>query len=145
MADPASLVFGILPLVAGALKAYRSAYSKFKTFRHYSREVKRLLTKIDAQKQIFQNETHRLLRVVVREKDIVSAMAADYIADGWSDPDLEERLRGRLRDSYECCQNLVEEITLTLSQLEDGLGSLRQFEDRRQEVGNCLSTLGKQC
>jgi hypothetical protein len=134
MADPASLVLGILPIVAGALKAYRSAYCKFKTFRHYNREVKRLITKIDAQKQIFKNEAHRLLRVVVQEKDLVNAMAADYKAEGWFDPDLEERLRDSLRDNYKCCRNLVEEITITLSELEDGLAVFRVFEDRRQEV-----------
>ena len=140
MTDPASLLFGILPIVAGALKAYRSAYSKFKTFQNYNREVKRLLTKVDAQKQIFRNESYRLLRVVVREKDIISAMAADYKDDGWHDPNLEERLRENLKDNYECCRNLVEETVLTLAELEEGLAVFRSFEEQRQQVSQCLST-----
>jgi hypothetical protein len=139
MADPVSLVLGILPIVAGALKAYRSAYSKFKTFRHYNREVKRLLTKVDAQRQIFKNETHRLLRAVIQEKEIVNAMAADYKDDGWYDLNHEERFRNNLKDNYECCRALVEEITLTLAELEDELAVFRAFEEQRQQVNRCLS------
>jgi hypothetical protein len=134
MADPASLVLGILPLIVSALTAYRSTYSKFKIFQNYSREVKRLLTKVEAQKQIFKNESQRLLRVAVRERHIINAMAADYRDDGWSHPEMEKRIREGLRDNYDCCRNIVEEITLTLSELEDGLSVFRSFEDQRQEV-----------
>ncbi|KAK4442280.1 hypothetical protein QBC34DRAFT_453209 [Podospora aff. communis PSN243] len=53
--EPVSLALGIIPVLGGSVKIYKSTHSKLKNFRHYSREVDRVRKLFDRQKHFFRS------------------------------------------------------------------------------------------
>jgi hypothetical protein len=143
MADPVSIVLGVLPLVVEASKAYQSAYAKFKTFCHYSREVKRIQKRVNLQKQLFTNECHLLLRLVVQEDHILKAMTEDYCDARWGDHDLEKRIEEQLRSNYESCKEIVEEIQATLAEIEKEMKVFEILSAQTQKVRALPQAVGR--
>lgn len=119
--DPGSLtlgVLGVLPLISIALKTYSNVRTTFTTYRHYSRAMKRLSSKVGAEKQLFVNHTEMLVKIAVKEEDIVLAMVKNEADSRWRDQETENRIRQRLSDNYKACRDVFEEIISTLSEIE---------------------------
>lgn len=81
----AGLFFGVLPVVIEAVKHYRAVCQTFHTFRHYSREAKKIQKRLRVCQQVFMNECRLLLQLVVDDKT-TSAMLNDEEHGGVGKP-----------------------------------------------------------
>lgn len=141
MTDPLSItlgVVGVLPVIANVLKAYGCVRATFRTFRQFSREMKRLSTQLGVQKQLFSNHCDLLLISIINEKDIVTTMIDHYGDARWHDDDLEVQTRKRLRNNYDICRDVVEEIVSTLSKLEKELEVFDVLTGPRLDVNHTI-------
>jgi hypothetical protein len=136
MADPVSLVLGILPLVIEACKAYQTVYGKIKVFSHYSREVHRILKKVKLQRQLFVLETQLLLQLADPEIEDLTTLMKNGCDQGWINADVEDKLRQSLKDNYNCCIDVIEDIKDTLESLRADLKSFDGLAAHKNEV-NC--------
>ncbi|KAF0323089.1 hypothetical protein GQ607_009633 [Colletotrichum asianum] len=131
MAELALGVVGIVPLVGGAIKAYKEVNRRLKLFRHSSREVKNVFKLVKIQRQIFSNECCLWLRFALEDGDIISEMASDPGHDGWKDPSLDESLRSRLKENYSVWVDIIAGISVTIHNLETDLTSFEESSDTK--------------
>ncbi|KAK1480336.1 hypothetical protein CABS01_14474 [Colletotrichum abscissum] len=117
--DPFSLTLGLLPLVGGAIKACSVVRKKFKTFRHYSREVRRIQKQVDRQLNFFTNEIHLLLRRTVENEETIASMLENENTQQWHSSQIEEEMRKALDKDYDVCQGGIEDI----------VGAAQSFQD----------------
>ncbi|KAL4909338.1 hypothetical protein BDW74DRAFT_80223 [Aspergillus multicolor] len=133
MAHPASLALGIAPLVALAIKTYDSLYNKTQIYRQYAGIVGRLFKNLATQRQLFLNECHFLLRLVLDDKRIIQAMVADGDHAKWDDMYLVQEWAYRLGSSYRACTGIVEEINDSLNGLEKEIRNFYSISLERQQ------------
>lgn len=136
--DPVSIAFTVLPLLAGAVKAYTSVRKKCRVIRHFSRELQRLQGKLDRQYQIFVNESHLLVRTALVNDDAIEQMLNNPLDSHWHNTDLETALKEFLSNSYDAYLGIVDEVCTTIEGLEDGLSKYELPE----AVSQNASTLG---
>ncbi|KAE9575203.1 hypothetical protein CGMCC3_g8570 [Colletotrichum fructicola] len=141
MAELALGVVGIVPLVGGAIKAYKEVKRRLKLFRHSSREVKNVLKLVKIQRQIFSNECCLWLRFALEEDDIISEMASDPGHDGWKDPSLDESLRSRLKENYSVWVDIISGISVTINNLDTDLTSFEESSDTKNSNGKLKRSL----
>ncbi|KAK8137554.1 hypothetical protein PG984_003047 [Apiospora sp. TS-2023a] len=133
--DPVSIAFTILPLLAGAVKAYTSVRKRCRVIQHHSRELKRLQGKLDRQHTIFANESHLLVRIALSDDDSIEQMLEDPNDSQWRSTELETALRAFLANSYDAYLGIVDEVCTTIKGLEDGLS--------KYELPDAMSREGK--
>lgn len=141
--EPVSLALGVLPLLGGAIKAYKSAHKKFKVFRHYSREIARLRKHIDRQRQFFVNESHLLLRAAIDDEAIIESMLEDAEHARWRSKWLESRLREHLAKNYAVCQDIVIEIEAAMGDLQQELRCFDELALQRHKASPTYLTVSK--
>lgn len=135
MADPVSLTLGLAPIVGGMFKSYQIVYRKMKVFGRADREVDRLRKALGRQRDVFVNEMHLLLRLVVDDEEQIEAMVSDADHERWSGHDLSQLLRLRLARSQESFQEIVEDIGTNMEYL---LMEFERFEGLDQSSrGEC--------
>ncbi|KAK8017746.1 hypothetical protein PG993_014072 [Apiospora rasikravindrae] len=117
--DPFSIVFAVLPLLAGAVKAYVSVRKRCRVIQHFPRELQRLQGKLDRQHLIFVNESHLLIRVALTDDVAIEQMLEDPQHSQWQSSELEAALRRFLANSYGVYLRIVEEVCSTVEGLED--------------------------
>lgn len=136
--DPGSLalgVLGVLPLISMALKTYRNVRTTFKTYRQYSREMKRLSNKVGAARQLFVNHSEVFVKIAMREEEIVVAMVKNEADSRWDDTEAENKIRQKLSDNYKACRDVFEEIITTLSEIRNELKEMGSvLRPRKLEV-----------
>lgn len=135
MAELASLVIGVIPIVVQALKGYKLAYEKFRGMRRSSREISRIFTMVEIQRQIFTNECRLILRAVVPNEEDVKSMLEDYCDGRWLDEDVEAVVRALFQDNYQCWKDTIEEVLRTLKDLESDLKSFEGQITQAKKVG----------
>ncbi|KAK1759053.1 hypothetical protein QBC47DRAFT_336709 [Echria macrotheca] len=130
--DPVSLTLGIVPILGGSVKLYKSAHSKLKIARHFSREVDRIRRQFDRQKQFFLNEIRLLLRLVLDDESLIQEMVADGGHERWQSPRLNRALLDRLGDN--CCvlEEVAEDVTKIINHAEEGLECFDRLEAVRE-------------
>ena len=116
-----SLALAILPIVVEVLKAYRIAYQHLRTFRHYSREVKRVCIKFRIQECLFTHELELLLTLTTKNTDQISSLLADLEHPQWKSESLAASIRRRLGKNAEVYYDLVESIKQQLDKLQADL------------------------
>ncbi|OIW28569.1 hypothetical protein CONLIGDRAFT_632836 [Coniochaeta ligniaria NRRL 30616] len=131
MADPVSLTLGLAPIVGAMFKSYQIVYRKMKVFGRADREVDRLRKGLGRQRQVFVNEMHLLLRLIVDDEEEIEAMVSDADHERWASPDLSQLLQLRLARSYESFQEIVEDIGTSMEYL---LKELKRFEGLDQST-----------
>lgn len=133
MSDPVSLSLAIAPLALAALKGFRTLNSKLRIFSHYSRELKRIRTRFEAQQDFFHSECEILLRKVVDSQSQVEAFlrARQFDDDCY---DILKRLCTYLGARQRAFQGTFEDIKESLQDLEAELNGFEQFESKRQDV-----------
>jgi hypothetical protein len=99
--DPVSLTPAILPLVAGALKVFKTTRSKFKVFCRYSSEVERTRKLFGSQQDCFLNEVELMVRMVLEDHGLVREMMKDSRHAKWHARNLESKLKENLGRSLE--------------------------------------------
>ena len=134
--DPASATLAILPLVAGALKAYKLTRSGFKVFCHYSLEVERIRKLFGGQRDYFLNETELALRLVLKDNEMIQEMMKNTEHPEWSQCDLEKRLEEKLGRSYESFKDTMEEIREGIEMLREGLECFTPLQEEHEKVSN---------
>lgn len=80
---------------------------------------------VGCQHTLFQNNIRRLLDPIVGMDDSLMSRllsSTDTGHSGWENPNLTEKLKDRLSDSYDSYMTTVSAISKTLKQLEDNLG-----------------------
>ncbi|KAK1852086.1 hypothetical protein CCHR01_05326 [Colletotrichum chrysophilum] len=126
MAELALGVAGIVPLIGGAIKAYKEVKRKLKLFRHRSKETKKLQKVLRIQRQVFANECRLWLKFVIEDDDIAADMVSDADHDGWRGPDLDASLRSRLHENYDTWHDITAEISQSISTLEADIMNLEE-------------------
>lgn len=148
--DPVSLTLGIVPLLGGSLKVYKSTYSKLKTFRHYSREVDRVRKHFDRQRQFFLNEVHLVLRLVLDDECLVQDMIEDGTHEKWKSRSLDDDMVDRLGDNTRSLKEIIEDIQVIITDLQKGLECFNCLDEERLHVriatdSPAIRVLMKQC
>ncbi|KAF3004554.1 hypothetical protein E8E14_003135 [Neopestalotiopsis sp. 37M] len=104
-------------------------------FYHYSRETRRLIKRFDRQTHSFRNELHILIKSALEDDATVEDMMEDPHHAKWHCETLERSLRSLLGRNYDTCLELIEEVTITIQELEhemrffDGVTSNRQHDE----------------
>lgn len=132
MADPASLVLGLAPIVLSAIGAYSAIYAKFKTYRQYSRVLLRLNRQFETQHRLFLNECHFLLRLVINDECTIRAMLANSQHAKWAGGSINQQWKTCLDKNYEACLRIVEEIDERLAELSTELNRFDSIPAQRQ-------------
>lgn len=132
--EVSGLVFGVIPLVLEAVKNYRRVCSTLHTFRHYSREVRRVEKQFNVCRQIFLNECNLLLQIVAPD-DYSHDMLADRSHEFWrTHAHLEEDLNKCLSDGYGACKIIILETRDMLIDLEESLSSFDVLANHKRRV-----------
>ncbi|KAF3800992.1 hypothetical protein GCG54_00010269 [Colletotrichum gloeosporioides] len=139
MAELALGIVGIVPLIGGAIKAYKEVNQKLKLFRHSSKEVKKTHKVLRIQRQVFANECRLWLAFGIEDDETATQMASDPEHDGWNDPSLDASLRNRLKDNYDIWLEVNAGIVNTIDSLDTSLVSFRESSD--VETGALQKTL----
>jgi len=134
--EPVSLTLGIVPILGGSVKLYKSTYSKLKTARHFSREVDRIRRQFERQKHFFLNEIRLLLRLALDNESLIQEMVEDGAHEKWQSPRLNRALRDRLGDNCSVLEEIAEDVTKTINNTEEGLECFDWLESVREEVGS---------
>ncbi|KAI0185939.1 hypothetical protein EV127DRAFT_395970 [Xylaria flabelliformis] len=132
MADPASLVLAIAPLVLEAFKGFRTLGSKLRIFSHYSQELKRIRTRFEAQQDFFESECEILLRKITDSQSQVEAFlrARQFDDDCY---DTLKRLCTYLGPRQKAFEGTFEDIKASLQGLDAELHGFERFESERQD------------
>ncbi|KAF2005194.1 hypothetical protein P154DRAFT_354315 [Amniculicola lignicola CBS 123094] len=130
--EVAGLVFGIIPLLIETLKSYSKVSSSFHTFRHWSKEVKKLQIQLKVHHGIFCNECRLLLRLVEGEKG-ANDMMDDESDQRWKSKEVNERMSKVLKNNLELCQSIIEASKDTVDELNEELKRFEVFYDQKLE------------
>ncbi|KAK8032000.1 hypothetical protein PG990_001734 [Apiospora arundinis] len=107
------------------MKAYISVRKKFKGICRFSRELGRLRGQLNRQHQIFINESHLLVRVIVADEAVIQRMLEDPHHANWSSEELDNSLKPFLAKSYDSYLDIVEETVKKGESLMDTEKRLR--------------------
>lgn len=125
MAELALGIVGVVPVIGGAIKAYKEVYTKLKLFCHSSKQMKRMHQRFKTHRQIFANECRLWLAFVI-DDDIAFEMASDSEHDGWNDTCLDASFRSQLGNNDDVCLEINTEICQKIDSVE---ASLAKFEE----------------
>lgn len=128
MAEPFSVTLDVIQLTGVAFKLSSIIYSKVKTFRNYSREVKRVLKGFELHRQIFLHEIRLFLRQAQQNDEDIDQMLDDTDHPNWKSKDLQLGLEHAFGISLDACQSIIEDIGLILKTLRDELSCFDEIE-----------------
>ena len=127
------LVFGVLPVFVQVLQSYRNIHDTLHTFRHYSREVKRIDVQFRIQQQNFQNECSLLQYIASEEEGFQTTRGSKDCASRINGI-LEEHLNKRVNDSQQTCEEIVNDIKGELDEMEEDLKSFSVLKNTKKKV-----------
>lgn len=131
--EVAGLVFGVLPILIEAVKAYSTVCSSLRTFRHYSREVKSIFRRLDVHQCIFLNECRLLLRLVEDEQG-TEAMLKDKADRRWVSKELNDKLNAVLGSNFQPCQIIIAETKDIIDELRRELMKFDVLKNGKEQV-----------
>ncbi|KAF2829706.1 hypothetical protein CC86DRAFT_285152 [Ophiobolus disseminans] len=129
--EVAGLIFGVLPILIQAAKAYGTVTDGLYTFRHYSREVRSISLQLKVHNGIFLNHCRLLLRLVEDEK-AAENMLEDPNDRRWTSKELNDRLNVVLKDSLELCRSIMEGTRDVIEEMQKELGSFDVLKASRR-------------
>jgi hypothetical protein len=145
MTDPASLTLGLLPLIAGALAAYRSTRQKIRSIKNSPGDIRRLKTKLRCEKTVFTNYCHSLMMNIMIQDSEKTAMArvqstlSNEDSPWWRDEHNDQRAREWIDSSYNCCRDIVEEIISILDKTKRALECFNNLTPSIQKASSALT------
>lgn len=128
------LAIGIVPLVGLVITSYKAVARNLKTYRHYSKKLKRFQVALSVQCSVFENECHLLLRLVLPNDDAIDEMIADPDHERWADPGLDDAIAQWLGKSLEAYKGSVEASHEALCELEEQLRGFNVVHGLQQKV-----------
>lgn len=127
--ETAGIVLGTLPLIISALEHYAEGVETIHKWWRYKRELASLRRILDAEYIRFLNTCEELLVGLVPDAAL-AALLDNPGGAGWFDPDIDRKLRLRLRKSYPSYLETVTDMFDVMSVLERKLelenGKVRQ-------------------
>ncbi|CRK18870.1 hypothetical protein BN1723_012245 [Verticillium longisporum] len=135
------LAIGIVPLVGLVITSYKAVARNLKTYRHYSKKLKRFQVALSVQRSVFENECHLLLRLVLPNDDAIDEMIADPDHERWADPGLDDAIAQWLGKSLEAYKGSVEASHEALCELEEQLRGFNVVHGLQQKGERMKDTL----
>jgi hypothetical protein len=133
--EVAGLVFGVLPILFEAVRAYSTVSHGLHTFRHWSSEVKSIALRLKVQNGIFLNECRLLLRLVEDEQVMEDMLTMEEGASGrWTSKELNEKMNAALKDNVELCRSIIEEMKDTVETMEEEMKKFNVLQEHKQKV-----------
>ena len=77
---------------------------------------------IDTQKNLFYNNLEKLLNPFIESDREMNDLLNDPTGASWREPQLEERLKGRLSNSYNTCMRIIQKMIKIVEELKKLLG-----------------------
>ncbi|XPS78885.1 hypothetical protein M3J09_010884 [Ascochyta lentis] len=141
--EVAGVVLGALPLVISALEHYTNGIRDIKRYYRYKAELQSLIDGVRTQEVIFSDTLEQLLTGIVRADEM-----AAFIANPAAHPDVDLRLRKRLREGYDTYFANVRgmETALAVMMVKLALGPDGKFSDPslfKQEYRRLKFSIGK--
>lgn len=131
--EAAGFVLAAIPLVISALEHYAEGVETIQKWWRYQKELSSLRRVLGAEYDRFLNTCEELLAGIVPDAAL-AALLDDPGGTGWKDPDIERKLKARLRKSFnsylETVTDLNEVVNILKEKLElgdDGKVSLSSF------------------
>lgn len=131
--EVAGLIFGVLPILFEAIKAYATVSQGLHTFRHYSREVKTVALQLKVQNGIFLNHCRLLLRMVEDDKNSED-MLEDESSTRWFNEALNFRMNTILRENVDLCRDIIEQIKTAIEDMKTEMKHFEVLKGRQQKV-----------
>jgi hypothetical protein len=131
--EVAGLVFGVLPILFEAVRAYSTVSNGLHTFRHWSKEVKSIALRLKVHNGIFLNECRLLLRLV-EDEQVTEDMLEDRTDWRWTSKELNDKLKAVLKDSLELCCSIIEEIKDTVESMAEEMKKFDVLHEQKQKV-----------
>lgn len=131
--EVAGLVFGVLPILIEAMKAYGTVSDALHTFRHYSKEVRSVSLQLKVHNGIFLNHCRLLLRLVEDEK-AVESMLDDRSDLRWTSKELNDRFNGILKNNFELARSVIEGTKTVIDDLKEETNSFDVLKASKQKV-----------
>ncbi|KAK6440584.1 hypothetical protein LTR95_003189 [Oleoguttula sp. CCFEE 5521] len=120
------VVLGAVPIIIEALKAWKTVTRTLRTFRGYSKEVKRVHDRLRVQRCLFDNEIETLLRSTTLTADDVQAMLDDPLDSGWTSPITKREIGVVLSKNANVYADLMQSILGELGSLQRKLSIFDQ-------------------
>ncbi|KAK2765772.1 hypothetical protein CKAH01_15576 [Colletotrichum kahawae] len=143
MAELALGVVGVVPLIGGAIKAYKEVNTKLKLFCQSSKQIKRMHQRLKTHRQVFANECRLWLAFVIDDDVLASEMASDSEHDGWNDTGLDASFRSQLKDNYDVWLEINTEICQKIDSLETSLANFAETSDAKTQDSKLKKVLKK--
>ncbi|KAF1828669.1 hypothetical protein BDW02DRAFT_511784, partial [Decorospora gaudefroyi] len=130
--EVAGLVFGILPILFEAVRAYSTVSQDLHTFRHWSKEVKSVALQLKVHNGIFLNECRLLLRLA-EDEHATEDMLEDQTDRRWTSTELNVKLGAVLKDSLELCCSIIEETKDTTDLIMEEMKKFDVLQEQKQK------------
>jgi hypothetical protein len=119
--ETAGIVLAVLPLVIEGLKAYLEGVRTIEKWWRFDWELANLVRILDAEYIRYLNTCEELLVGIV-SPSTVGALLDSPNGDGWRAPDIEKKLRLRLRRSFLSFMETINDMENVVQQLVKKLG-----------------------
>lgn len=118
--EAAGFVLGAIPLVISALEHYAEGVSTIHKWWRYKRELASLKRILDAEYVRYLNTCEELLSGII--PDTTLAALLDFPGGpAWQDPEIERKLRSRLRTSFGSYLNTLNDMNEVIEILKSKL------------------------
>jgi hypothetical protein len=131
--EVAGLVFGVLPILIQAVKAYGTVADGLHTFRHYSKEVKTISRQLGVCNGIFLNHCRLLLRLVEDGK-AAEDMLEDAADRRWTSKELNDKLNVVLKDSFDICHSIIEGTKDAIDEMQEEMKTFKVLKASKNMV-----------
>lgn len=118
--ETAGLILGSIPLLVSALEHYAEGIETIHKWWRYKKELASLKRILGAEYDRFLNTCEELLAGIVPDKVLAELLEAPG-GDRWRNPELERRLRMRLRNSFKSYLETVTDLLEVVNVLKDKL------------------------
>ena len=129
------VVFGVLPLIISAIEHYSDIVDPIRTHRKYSSVLQTLVTEINAQRDIFQNECILILSRFVDQhalEDMLKDSKHDLRTQLKHDRDVQEKLSGLIGSHTSQLQGILRLINDSLNDIYEETKNLPDGLERPQ-------------
>lgn len=118
----AGLVLGGFPLLISALERYQEGAEILDIWWNFKRAYKKCMRDLKYYKLDFEQILEQCLLPLIVDDEELKTLISNPGGDGWGNPDLEERLKGRLPKSYDLYLEYIKEINEVIEKLKEELG-----------------------
>jgi hypothetical protein len=117
----AGFLLGAFPLIISGLEHWRDVARVGGFFWRVRKEYTKCLREVQYHEILYKRNLNELLLPIVNDTDEVARLVSDPGGKGWSNKALQERLEGRLQESYGLYMEIIREMNETAEELRKEL------------------------